>query len=102
MTIYQYPGDTMFFQYPKTATALFYRDASDANPLWGWEARVQGIREKIQEPWQYQHRFKLHLADKHTLHGTSLPPLPPHKTAIDGLLREQEVDHIVSFDSFKL
>lgn len=76
-----WPDDDIFVKYPKTSTSLFYRSSDDANPLWGWPARKASIETSRQEPWQHQHRFKLHLANNHL--NQALPPLPPGKTAED-------------------
>jgi hypothetical protein len=66
--------------YSKTITALFYRSAEDKEPLWGWAARKEAISTIDQQPWQYQTRFKLHLADEGEY---ALAPLPPGKNPLD-------------------
>ena len=49
---HQYPGyEDISFSYPKTATQLFYRDADDKDPLWGWQARKQAAITSGYEPW---------------------------------------------------
>ena len=64
--------------YAKTPTALFYRTADDPDPLWGWSASNKATK-KVYQPWQYQYRFKLRLADSHK-DDPNIPPLPPGKT----------------------
>ncbi len=85
LAVDQYPGhENINFAYPKTATALYY-DTPDAPPLWGWEAVVAAAQNKY-EPWQYQTRFKLRLAqprfDDAAGAADEIPPLPPGKTTI--------------------
>jgi hypothetical protein len=76
------------FHYPKTATALFYETAGDANPHWGWKARLRAMDPVIAktakaQSWQYQFRFKLRLAG-HTEHNDpNMPPLPEGCTSED-------------------
>ena len=83
-TVHEWPEQAqIFFNYPKTATALFYQEA-DKKPLWGWPARIQAMKAPDQTPGQHQHRFKLHLAGKHEYSSlTNLPPLPDGKAEID-------------------
>jgi hypothetical protein len=80
-----YPSfEKIGFNYPKTSTSLFYKTPDDPDPLWGWDARYAWAQTKNQEPWQYQHRFKLHLAKRDpSVPLTDLPPLPPGKEPLD-------------------
>ena len=81
-TNYDWPEDAKVFgKYPKTLTALYYSEDPAQEPLWGWSAFKAAAENKNQKPWQYQHRFKLHLAGGLGQH--QLPPLPPGKTAED-------------------
>ncbi len=74
-----YPGhEKVGLFYPKTSTSLFYRSEDDADPFWGWNARFAWEQTKGQQPWQYQHRFKLRLAG---VADDEIPPLPPGKSA---------------------
>ena len=77
---FKWPGHELIgFTYPKTATCLFYASPEDKEPLFGWKALHASVTTKGAAAWQFQRRFKLHLADKPV---SGLPPLPPGKTAI--------------------
>ena len=53
-TAHEYPDSNVaFFNYGKTATALYYGKTGD-DPLWGWPAYLASIKEQNHHPGQYQ------------------------------------------------